>query len=299
MTAFSAASRIAAVAAVLLLAVAALASAATDGQTCAASTENPLANLNYTDPNVQQCVRVRCIASTGLAPTTFANGYCNGNAAAESAVACLRLYRAYNEYYSCVMRALAGSTGAGPDALVAQVNVFMNTPGYPYHLSPLGCYACNHFRETVHAAIGTTCNNWTCDAVSSQSAAASWYGQPGKGYNHQLCGTGCIAVMMLTIPFAIVSASMIIACSCCWPSPSLKTTYAEVMKEEEEEKHRVRSDDEEEEEDEEDSDADRANREPVEGDNTNGPHEPVVADNNVNHPDEEEEAHPDEYVNLR
>lgn len=287
MTVLSIASRVAVVAAVVVLAVT-VASAQSAGQTCTASTKNPLASLIYTDPAVESCVRARCIATLGSVPSLRTGGYCNGDPTSESAVSCTTLFNAYNQYYSCVIRALEGSTESALAEVVQEVNMFLRTPGYPYHLSPLGCYACNHFRESVFPNLGSSCTNWTCDSVSSQSADSDWLGQPGKGYNHQLCGSGCIAAMMLTIPFALVSASMFIACGCCWPSPSLKTTYAEAQKEEEAEKHRVRSDDEDDEED--------TNHEPADGDNRDVAHEPVVAENNINHP--EEEARPNEYVNL-
>jgi hypothetical protein len=288
MAALSVVSRVAVVVAALLLATTVV-SGLNDNQTCAASTENPLANLVYTDPAVEGCVRARCIATLGTVPTNRTGGYCNGEPTSESAVPCATLFDAYNEYYACLVRALQGSTNPSLSTVITQANIFLNTPGFPYHLSSLGCFACNHFGNTVFPTLGPTCSNWTCASISSQSAAATWYGQPGKGYNYQLCGTGCIAVMLLTIPFALVSASMFIACGCCWPSPSLKTTYAEVQKEEEAERQRMRSDD--------DDDDEDANGGPMRGNNANVAHEPVVADTNLHHP--EEETRPDEYVNLR
>ncbi|KPI88110.1 hypothetical protein ABL78_2797 [Leptomonas seymouri] len=268
----------AAVIAAALVLAAPFALADTDGQTCTASTENPLTSLDYSSPAVEACVRTRCVATLGTEPSVFTGGYCGGDAASEASVPCTQLFDAYNAYYSCVMRALQGSTVEALATVVSQVEVFMNTPGYPYHLSPLGCYACNHFRETVFPAIGTTCSSWTCKSISSQSAASSWYGQMGKGYNHQLCGTGCIAAMMLTIPFALISASMFIACGCCWPSPSLKTTYAAALAEEEAEKYRFRSDNEDDEDEDEDEDED-ANREPVESVKRDVAHEPLESRN--------------------
>ncbi|AIN96090.1 hypothetical protein LPMP_100210 [Leishmania panamensis] len=209
------------------------------GQTCS-DLSNPLANLDYSDAGVKACVVARCVATLNATPTTTSNGYCNGEPTSESSVPCYQLEVGYSAYYICLMRALQGTKTPGLIDVGAAATRFFNTPGFPYHLSLLGCYACNHFRLTVFPSLGSSCSNWTCGAVSSQSPSAPGYGQPDEGYNHRLCSTGCIAGIMM-IPFTVAACAIFFACGCCWPSPLLKTTY-KTMLEEEEEKYRKRFD---------------------------------------------------------
>ncbi|KAK7196319.1 hypothetical protein NESM_000568000 [Novymonas esmeraldas] len=267
-----ASARVTALAAVAVLLLIATGAAAQASQTCS-DTSNPLVNIDYTNAGVSACVTQRCTATLGVAPTTTTNGDCNGVATAESAVACYTLQTAYNAYYACLVRALQGTATPGLTAFGADATKFMSTPGFPYRLSLLGCYACNHYRTTVFPASGSSCTNWTCAAISSQSPTATASGRPDKGYNYRLCSTGCIAAIMM-IPFVVVSCAMFLACGCCWPSPSLKTTYEAAMREEEEDKHRKRSDDE----DEDDP------REPADRD-LNIAHEPAPANDRMNHPE--------------
>ncbi|KAG5488363.1 uncharacterized protein JKF63_07958 [Porcisia hertigi] len=206
------------------------------GQTCP-DTTNPLAKVDYTDAAVQSCVVERCSATLGTVPTLTTSGFCNGDATTESSVECSKLWAAYSEYYACLMRALQGTTHVDLTALGAEVSKFMSTPGFPYRLSVLGCYTCNHFRLSVFPLLGSTCAAWTCATISSQSPSAPMNGQPDRGYNQRLCSTGCIASVMM-IPFTVVTCALFLACCFCWPSPSLKTTYEAWLQEERKEKAR-------------------------------------------------------------
>ncbi|KAG5484949.1 hypothetical protein LSCM1_07025 [Leishmania martiniquensis] len=216
--------------AVLVMLIAASAAAQT-GQTCGV-TPNPLANVDYSDAAVRACVVSRCMTTLSIAPTLTTNGYCDGVATLESSVPCATLEKGYNAYYACLVRALNGTTMPGLGAFGTEAQKLFATPGFPYHLSPLSCYACNHFRLTVFPVLGSSCSNWTCASVSSQSPSAAAYGQPDEGYNYRLCSTGCITGIMM-IPFVVLTCAIFFACGCCWPSPSLKTTYKAALQEEE------------------------------------------------------------------
>ncbi|KAG5484162.1 hypothetical protein CUR178_07316 [Leishmania enriettii] len=220
---------VAAAVAVSLMLVATSATAQT-GQTCSV-TPNPLAKLDYSDEAVKACVVDRCMTTLNVTCTVTTGGYCNGVATSESSVACERLEMGYNMYYACLVSALKGTSMADLGAFGKEAAQFFATPGFPYHLSVLSCYACNHFREAVFASLGSTCSNWTCASISSQSPSAPAYGQPDKGYNDRLCSTGCITGILM-IPFVVVTCALFLACGCCWPSPSLKTTYKLKLQEE-------------------------------------------------------------------
>ncbi|CAC9456727.1 hypothetical protein, unknown function [Leishmania infantum JPCM5] len=220
---------VAAVVAATVLLVATSATAQAD-QMCS-DPANPLASIDYSDAAVQACVVARCTTTLNVTPTITADGFCDGVATSESSAPCNKLEMGYNAYYACLVHALQGTNTTGLAEFGAAAKEFFSTPGFPYRLSLLGCYACNHYRLTVFPSLDSKCSNWTCATVSSQSPSAPAYGQPDEGYNHRLCSTGCITGIIM-IPFTVVTCAIFFACGCCWPSPSLKTTYEAMLQEE-------------------------------------------------------------------
>ncbi|GET86437.1 hypothetical protein, unknown function [Leishmania tarentolae] len=200
------------------------------GQLCS-ETANPFVNIDYTNESVQACVVARCTTTLNITPNVATDGFCDGVATSESSVACDKLEKAYNEYYACLVRAIQGTTVVGLTHVGAVASEFFATPGFPYRLSPLGCYACNHYRLTVFPSLASKCLNWTCASISSQSPSAPAYGEPDEGYNHRVCSTGCITGIMM-IPFTFVTCALFLVCGCFWPSPSLKTTYEAMLRKE-------------------------------------------------------------------
>lgn len=212
---------------VLLVATSATAQA---GQVCI-DPANPLASIDYNNAAVQACVVARCAETLHVTPTVTTDGFCDGVATSESSVPCNKLEMGYNAYYACLVRALQGTDTAGLSKFGAAAKEFLSTPGFPYRLSHLRCYACNHYRLTVFPSLGSKCSNWTCATISSQSPSAPAYGQPDEGYNHRLCSTGCITGIIM-VPFIVVTCAIFFTCGCCWPSPSLKTTYMAMLQRE-------------------------------------------------------------------
>lgn len=210
------------------------------GRTCA--TTDLLATLSMNTGAYATCLQQRCTATTGAAPTApSADGQCDGSGTAEAASTqtCDTILDAFSEYYACVLRA-AKADASAPPAIRDAYDLYLHTPGVPYHVSELPCYACTNF-DSVFATTalpGRCTAQYTCESCCGQNPTTNWFGSPGKGYNRVLCGNGCITALMM-MAFTVLSALILMMCCCFCPSPSLNATVERVAREEAEEKARV------------------------------------------------------------
>lgn len=208
------------------------------GQVC--PTDDPIASVDLSTGDYLTCLDERCMVTTGAAAAApSADGQCDSSGATEAAstASCDTILGAFSNYYACVLRAMRNDPAAPAYAKDAYT-IFLQTPGAPYHISGMPCYACVNF-DAVFAttALPTTCSaaGYTCEECCGQNPTTNWIGSPGKGYNMVLCGNGCMTAILMSA-FTILTAMVFIMCGCCWPSPSLKTTVEEVRRQEEEEK---------------------------------------------------------------
>lgn len=202
---------------------------------------DPFTAATMTTAPFNACVTDRCQATTGVAPTAIsADGHCDGSGAAEKAstLSCDAFMAAFEAYYGCIQRAMY-TTDTAP-AYTAAYELYVNTPGFPFQLSNLSCGTCNNF-ESVFAttALPASCK-WSCKSCCMQDPTSLVAGRPGKGFNHVLCGTGCVTSLLL-MAFTIMSIAIFLSCGCWWPSPSLKTTVERLEEEQQREQTRAAS----------------------------------------------------------